>query len=314
AIKGVLVEKEKNLENSDVLFKDVIPVSAISSLKVFIFNKKDVICEEISEIIKKDSVKSKMKQEINSAITGLSPMIAMFINSDTVYNKIMDEGDKYLKDDKNKVEVALGINSLVDKLNENKISSILKESPEEGKLDIIENISNMIINNIIQDENMLVLVESLVNKIDLNSTLDDIAKDSSSSIKDRISSEIIKSIKNIIFKDDLEDKINPIIEQGVEKALDINISEVVAVENNIMDSMEDSIINIFNTFIENNAGSFIEAFNIPKVVENNINSFDMVFAEKIIMDIAKKELAAITWLGALLGGMIGLIVPILSAI
>ena len=39
-----------------------------------------------------------------------------------------------------------------------------------------------------------------------------------------------------------------------------------------------------------------------------------MFVEKLILDIASKELKAITWLGALLGGIMGLLSPILSAL
>lgn len=58
--------------------------------------------------------------------------------------------------------------------------------------------------------------------------------------------------------------------------------------------------------------SFIEALNISKIVEDQINSFEVSYAEDIIMDISSKELKAITWLGALLGGFIGIITPLIS--
>ncbi len=58
----------------------------------------------------------------------------------------------------------------------------------------------------------------------------------------------------------------------------------------------------------------IKAFNVSKVVEDEINSFEMDFAEKIILDIASKELRAITWLGALLGAVMGLLSPLLQNI
>ncbi len=46
-----------------------------------------------------------------------------------------------------------------------------------------------------------------------------------------------------------------------------------------------------------------------KLIEEEINSFDVAFTEEIIIEIANKELKAITWLGALLGGIMGILMP-----
>lgn len=50
------------------------------------------------------------------------------------------------------------------------------------------------------------------------------------------------------------------------------------------------------------------------MVEDEINRFDVAFAEEIIIEIANKELKAITWLGALLGGIMGMLSPLLQLI
>ena len=53
--------------------------------------------------------------------------------------------------------------------------------------------------------------------------------------------------------------------------------------------------------------NFIQELNIPKVVEEKINKFDMAELEKMIMEIAKKELNALVWLGGLLGMLMGFV-------
>ncbi|SHD75746.1 DUF445 family protein [Schnuerera ultunensis] len=74
------------------------------------------------------------------------------------------------------------------------------------------------------------------------------------------------------------------------------------------------VIIIFNDFVRNKLPHIVQVFNISRVVEDQINSYDMAFAEELILEIAHKELKAITWLGALLGGMMGIILPILQGI
>lgn len=95
-----------------------------------------------------------------------------------------------------------------------------------------------------------------------------------------------------------------------EKVLDLSIGEVL--DENLEELLIKFILDIYRKIVENNAGSFIEALDISKIIEDNINSFDVKFAEEIIMEISRKELSAITWLGALLGGMIGVFSPFLG--
>ena len=69
---------------------------------------------------------------------------------------------------------------------------------------------------------------------------------------------------------------------------------------------------LFQRFLHNDGVAVIEAMDIPKVVEARINTFDVAYTEEIILSLAKKELSAITWLGALLGAIMGILSPLLS--
>lgn len=72
--------------------------------------------------------------------------------------------------------------------------------------------------------------------------------------------------------------------------------------------------NVYNRFIENQAEEVISILDISSIVEDRINEFDVYLAEEIILEISSKELKAITWLGGLLGALIGILSPILSKI
>jgi uncharacterized membrane protein YheB (UPF0754 family) len=50
---------------------------------------------------------------------------------------------------------------------------------------------------------------------------------------------------------------------------------------------------------------YIEAINIPVIIESRINEMDMNETEKLIFQVMDKELKAIVWLGALLGLLMG---------
>jgi hypothetical protein len=59
--------------------------------------------------------------------------------------------------------------------------------------------------------------------------------------------------------------------------------------------------------LERRIDRVLEAVELPALVEEQVKDFPVDRLERIILDISGREFRAITWLGALLGGMIGLV-------
>lgn len=55
----------------------------------------------------------------------------------------------------------------------------------------------------------------------------------------------------------------------------------------------------------------VQALELPKLVEREVSRFPIERIEQIVLGVSGKEFRAITWLGALLGGMIGLLQAII---
>ena len=83
-------------------------------------------------------------------------------------------------------------------------------------------------------------------------------------------------------------------------------------DTSIVSEITDLCINVLNRFIENRLPQLLKLLDVSTIVEEEINGYDVAFAEELILQIAQKELKAITWLGGLLGAIIGLLTPILQ--
>ena len=66
-------------------------------------------------------------------------------------------------------------------------------------------------------------------------------------------------------------------------------------------------MNIYNKIIEENISKVLNAIDISKVVEDKINSMNMLELEKMILEIMNKELKALVNLGAIIGFVLGLL-------
>lgn len=97
------------------------------------------------------------------------------------------------------------------------------------------------------------------------------------------------------------------IDSSYETWMNKPMSEVMTILEEKFPRLKYQIWIVYETFIEERAGHFIEQINIPKVVEDKINEFDVAELEKMIMEIARKELNALVWLGGFLGMIMGLV-------
>ena len=286
-IRAFVENKYIEITKSQLIIGEIFPSSFISTLKVYIYNKNYDIAMYIKNAIKTETVQQKLKVYIGQMISAnLNPMMAMFINIDTIFDKISVAIDNYLDDENNQRNIAIVITNTLDEVLKQSINNISSGVSEEGRKNNIDAIADMILNKVIDDE----LISSGMNLLD-------------------------EKLTHLVNSEQVEKQVENIIEGMIRKLMSLKLSEIFNDKEEEIDSIIYGIVSEgYNKFIENKAADVVEMIDIPKIVEEKINSFDVAFAEQIILDIASKELNAITWLGALLGAIMGILSPVLSAL
>ncbi|MDN6742215.1 MAG: DUF445 family protein, partial [Staphylococcus equorum] len=64
--------------------------------------------------------------------------------------------------------------------------------------------------------------------------------------------------------------------------------------------------------ISKHISPIMQKINLRQMVEEQINTFDLAYIERLIIDVANKELKLIMLLGFLLGGIIGLLQGVIA--
>lgn len=83
---------------------------------------------------------------------------------------------------------------------------------------------------------------------------------------------------------------------------------IVFLEKKVSQTLTDLIIEKGSKYIS----PIMKKINLRQMVEEQINSFDLAYIERLIIDIANKELKLIMLLGFLLGGIIGLLQGVIA--
>ncbi|MFU0769665.1 DUF445 domain-containing protein [Staphylococcus pasteuri] len=157
------------------------------------------------------------------------------------------------------------------------------------------------------------------------------------SIADRIQQELIrltrhpkaKSIIEQVIKNEVETfknkRLGELVANHQFKQMATTTSTLIITHFNLHDKARQPINNLapqFIKYIENelsgkltmiiidqlssNLSTIMRKINLRQLIEDQINTFDLDYIEKIIIDIANKELKLIMSLGFILGGIIGI--------
>ena len=87
--------------------------------------------------------------------------------------------------------------------------------------------------------------------------------------------------------------------------LNMTMSQLVSNHDEQVAQIKSGINNAYKTIISEHLPRILQDIDISGIIEQRINEMDMDEAEAIILDVMKKELRAIVWLGALLGSIMG---------
>lgn len=311
--KGVQ-KKLIKFQNLDKSLNEVIPLGVVSSLKVYIYNKNHDISMGIKELLNDEKVQLKLQNVFSELMSSnLNPMVAMFLNPTTIYNKIHSVLNEHLDKEETQKEVVLFVNDIVDKMLKLKVSNIISGLSEDAKVKNAEAISDFILKNILEDEVFDEILLKLEDKIKESGSIEELLAKLNINSYEILRNIIGNKVESILSSQEIIEKIAFYTDKIIDKILETKICDITkGKEEEILSVAHKMGENVFDKFVKNEANQFLDCFDISKIVENRINTFEVSFAEKVILEIASKELSAITWLGALLGFIMGLISSLMA--
>ncbi len=151
--------------------------------------------------------------------------------------------------------------------------------------EIIEKLANKQLKDLTASENKGNIAKALCNALDIDSLMK-------------------KAI--IYFEDKIFDNQKELMILSEEHIINI-INTPIMLSLEEKERAEQKILSIYNRLIKSYFSKMIPNIKISKIVEKQINGFEIEQFEEVILAIAKKELRAITWLGGLLGFILSIV-------
>lgn len=292
-------ENKVKLEKDERRLVEVIGEDLASEL---LRDNMNTILIELKNILNNKEIEYRVKVLIREGLElNLPAATRLFLNPETLTEKVYDKLKDYSQSPDCSVKLIPIIEGLYGRALDYKLKDIF-----------------YLISYRLDDRALEGLAEKSLEKLKASSAIESLEeslklylKENKKNYKDYLGDLLEKSY-DLILIELRGGFLFPYIDKFLRKLEDKKIK-------NLMEGLgEDSLAKLRKKLVEKISDSIskelpklIKELNISKIVEEEINSFDLAFAEKIILDIARKELEAITWFGAFLGGLIGLLAPII---
>ncbi|MCX7695108.1 MAG: DUF445 family protein [Caloramator sp.] len=276
-IKNVI----ENISERDQTLREVMPSSIDGSIKIYIYSNKDKIAKGLIEALSKDNVKEKISHSASRMVENtLGKFAAMFLSPELIGEKIISSIQGYVSNEENHHDIAMMVIALYEKLTETKVNDIFMSFSEDSRKDIEDKLSN--------------IIESYVKDLVYGFNVEE-------------------GLNKIIHNGEMYKVVNMAVSYLIDGFINMKLTNLLNnIEENELEALFNALDDVFEEFIKDKASKIIGLIDVSKLVEDRINSFDVAFAEEIILEVASKELSAITWLGALLGAIMGIISPLLQ--
>ncbi|MDM1000496.1 DUF445 family protein [Clostridium perfringens] len=310
-IGKALLKEVKTLGKEDLTIEEVIPENIKPYIEEYVKSQKDTLVDIIKNLLRDDEVSYKIKSAINDNIPSI---VSMFLSGDVIYGKLVSLVDKSLSEEENKEYICDAALAFVHESMKKKVSDVINNVGEE-KLEVISDaLGDKISKKLNTEENIDSIISKLNCKISSFNSYEEIIKVLFNDYENILIDNIDSMISRIVNNNQLSGEISKIIEKVFDKFLQNSLNDICYNKQNLENSIMSILDNLYNDFVENKSAKVLEIVDISSIVEEQINAFEVDYAEEIIIGIANKELKAITWLGALLGGILGILSPLLSTI
>ncbi|HOQ16857.1 MAG TPA: DUF445 family protein [Defluviitaleaceae bacterium] len=320
SVKHQLIHQILHLKNQ--LCKDNFSSSRIIP-DIFIEMAMDFAKSQLSEwmplalgILEQPSVENKIKEILQEFIrNNLGKLTLIFVDVDKLYNKIKSYLKSCIEDETNQKAIFEQIDMFIKQLLEKPVCQWIEKIEFLKNEKEFEKTYDKIIFYLSQGEKTETLKEKLKEYINnqKEKNILSIVKSVKPDIDQAIENRIKSYLKHLIAREEWKEFIRNLIKKESDRLLSTPVNQwFEGLESVVEDKIKHFTLKAYKAFVLKHSSDFIKQLDISDIVENRIIEFDTDEMEEIILSVVDRELKAITWLGGLLGLVIGFVPLLLS--
>ncbi len=330
SLKELLLIESKNLQESGILQKnlekslwdylvsqrenekklnEIMTYSSIQMVKDYLSLKTPNIVRSLLDLAQKPEIEEKLKQKMDDIKSEFAGFMGMFVNTDHMYQKMIDGISRYYSDPSNQEEIDSFVSMIVDRAAESTVGSLANIMTGELRENTLNRILDSVLENFLREENITGMADKFIlycsEKSDktpggLLALVDPDYENKVLSLLTAIVERLCNENATVYLLPALSNIRTNLLKTKI-SCIFSKLPEELAARIRLM------AVNGYKSAVRELAPGIIDKLNIPHIVEDQINQMDTSHTEELILSITKKELNAITYVGGLLGFVIGLL-------
>lgn len=278
---------------------EVLPPELKEGLGTYIDENYRFLAFKLRELLKSQPIKARIQANIRKLMEkNLTGLLASLIPLDLVAEKGYQILEDYLEGDESSGELKKLMEELVDSFLATSLEELSQDYLEDLDLDRMTKHIIQGLNSELMDYEIRELVLGILNKLD----------------RDYIGERLAQKTRAILEREDFKIGLEGLIDSLITRLGELRITRIISgleIDSSLIYGLGETI---FRKYLKDGFGDFIAGLKLAEIVETTILEFDNEFTEKLILDIAQKELRAITILGGILGMTIGLLNPLIQSL
>jgi len=307
-IIGEIIELKDRIQNEERTMSEIIPDSWMIYVKEVIRDYFPGLVTLLIDYMNKPFIQQKLKQILLELIqANLGKLALMFVDADKIYDKTLRYIEESAQNEEKREEILKQINSFIDYVVEKPVKEWADKIQLAHHTSEIEDILNKVILYFTKEETLeklKAMIKEYMSKQDL--TVLTLITAIKPNIVQDMHQWIREYLENLIQKNEIFKKINLFISKEIKRSLEVPVSRwVKRIGKSLEEKIQDAVIKYYKLIITSKSSEIAALLDIPHIVEERIMDFETDYTEQIILSVVDRELKAITWLGGLLGFIIG---------
>lgn len=300
----LLHNRLERIKDNQKTVSDFLPEGMNENLSEWLSDQGPDFVEKLVSFLDSDTTKERINKKLDEALgsNSVMQMVGGFIDKEKIVNQFIDYIVKFLEEPESQEEIIAKLDEFLDSIFETEAAVIINKFDEEELREAIDFMLEKMMTEEVVDELFNSLEESVMNSL----TKEDLADDKMINLIETLVQKVMES--NFLFA-----KIESWVDQQLDKLSERPVKYYFdRLDTAALQKIESGIVGSLEYIIENHLGRVLATLDFKEMVVKKVNNFDILEVENLLLSVIETELNAITWFGAVLGLIMGLITPFIS--
>ena len=327
AVVGSYVDqKTEKLLADDRPLREILPKDLVELLLVQLEKELPPLVEKFGGMLYDPQFRSRLVEKGKTAIDsfldslgGLAGLLSSFMDLNKIYDKIPEFLDKagdeiagWLKEEKTQQQLARLLRERVDGLLDRSPAGYLEKLPYEKVNGVRQFIRAQVVETIQSRRTVdtaLILTESAIDRIkdrSFDNLLQPVLPEGGLERgREQLADKLLELLRSAEARDAFQTILTEQCEEWIyRKPLGLLSAKL---PGDLRLELENALCQLVEEMLKKEAPRLVETLNVRKMVEEKVNSLDLLQVEELLMGIMKEQFKYINLFGALLGFLIGFI-------